>query len=174
MPSPLRGNETIIVLGEKSAKRKSGGEKNKYELTFGDERRSLPVRRAAIKQERDRDVKVAKLTEDNDTEAYLTTLECLMKAYDVAKERWAFKLAPQLIGKAQQAYAAMLPDDAKDYDKIKDAILRRYDITEESYRQRFRLLKPKTEETIQELEARLRDLAAKWLKECTTIEAIMD
>ena len=27
-----------------------------------------------------------------------------MKAYEIQKECWSFKLAPQLIGKAQQAY----------------------------------------------------------------------
>ena len=89
--------------------------------------------KAAIKLERDRDVKVTKLTEEDDIEAYLTTFERLMKAYEIQKERWSFKLAPQLIGKAQQAYAALPPDDSRDYDKLKDAILRRYDINEESY-----------------------------------------
>jgi len=77
-------------------------------------------------------------TEDDNIEAYLTTFERLMAAYEVKRERWAFKLAPQLVGKAQQAYAAMSADDAADYDKLKKAILRRYDINEESYRQRFR------------------------------------
>ena len=56
---------------------------------------------AALRVGRDRDVKVAKLTEDDDVEAYLTTFERLMKAYEIDEDRWAFKLAPQLVGKAQ-------------------------------------------------------------------------
>ena len=36
-------------------------------------------------------------------------------------------------GKAQQAYAALSPDDAKDYAILKKAILLYYDINEESY-----------------------------------------
>ena len=127
--------------------------------------------KAAIKLERDRDVKVTKLTEEDDIEAYLTRL---MKAYEIQKERWSFKLAPQLIGKAQQAYAAMPPDDARDYDKLKDAILRRYDINEESYRQQFRTITKKAGETTRELGARLRDLADKWMNECKTIEELKD
>ena len=114
------------------------------------------------------------MTEDDDIEAYLTTFERLMQAYEVSKDRWSFKLAPQLVGKAQQAYAAMLPDDAKDYTKLKEAVLRRYDITEESYRQRFRSLVPKSGETNCEVEARLTDLANKWLKDCTTATAVID
>jgi len=53
-----------------------------------------------------------------------------MQAYGVPQERWAFKLTPQLVSKAQQAYAALSPDDAKDYAKLKKAILLRYDINE--------------------------------------------
>lgn len=60
-----------------------------------------------------------------------------MTAYEVRQERWAFKLASNLSGKAQRAYAAMNIADAGSYyyDKLKEAILQRYDITEESYRQ---------------------------------------
>ena len=82
--------------------------------------------------------KLVKLTEQDDIEAYLTTFERVMRAYEVKEERWAVKLAPQLTGKAQQAYAAMKTEDAGRYEKLKEVILRRYDISEETYRQRFR------------------------------------
>ena len=52
-------------------------------------------------------VKLTKLGATDDIEAYLTTFERMMVAYKVPKERWAFMLASQLTGKAQQAYAAM-------------------------------------------------------------------
>ena len=39
------------------------------------------------------------------SEAYFTTFERLMTAYKVKREWWAFKLAPQLVAKVQQAYA---------------------------------------------------------------------
>ena len=97
-----------------------------------------------------------------------------MKAYDVREERWAFKLAPQLVGKAQQAYAGMNPDEAKDYAKLKKAILRRYDVNEESYRQRFRSAARKQGETNRELAARLDDLADKWTQGCETKEELKD
>ena len=129
---------------------------------------------AARKAESDKDVRVAKLTENDDIEAYLTTFERLMGAYEVKKDKWAFKLAPQLVGKAQQAYAGLSVDDASDYDQLKSAILRRYDITEESYRQRFRAAKPGPGESNRELAARLEDLAGKWMKACTSIDELRD
>ena len=86
----------------------------------------------------DGELRVVKLTDRDDIEAYLTTFERLMSAYNIPKDRWIFKLAPQLSGKAQQAYAALTTEDALEYDGVKAAILRRYDITEETYGQRFR------------------------------------
>ena len=122
----------------------------------------------------DKDVKVPKLTENDDIVVYMTTFERLMVAYEVKAERWVFKLATNLVGKAQQAYAALTTEDAMSYEKVKEAILQRYNITSESYRQRFRALRQKTGESGQELVARLDDLAAKWLKSCKTPEEIRD
>ena len=52
-----------------------------------------------------------------------------MREYEVAKERWSFRLAPQLTGRAKLGYYAVLSSkDAADYPTLKEAILRRYDI----------------------------------------------
>ena len=118
--------------------------------------------------------KLVKLTEQDDIEAYLTTFERVMRAYEVKEERWAVKLAPQLTGKAQQAYAAMKTEDAGRYEKLKEAILRRYDISEETYRQRFRESSKKEGESVGELAVRLTDLLQKWTKGCRTVDEIRD
>ena len=68
------------------------------------------------KAESDNDVKVAKLAEYDDIEAYLTIFELPMVVYEVKKNKWAFKLSPQLVGKAQQAYAGLSVTDASDHD----------------------------------------------------------
>ena len=92
----------------------------------------------------ERDLKLCKLTDEDDIEAYLTTFERMMEAYEIPKERWVFKLAPQLMGKGQQAYSAMSSEDATDYELVNlTSILRRYNINEETYRQRFRAAKRK-------------------------------
>ena len=118
-------------------------------------------------KDRDRGVKITKLTEDDDIEAYLTTFERLMRVHEVKEDRWAFKLAPQLTGKAQKAYAGMGATEAGDYEKLKAAILKRYDITEESYRQRFRAARVKQGETN-------KDLINKWMRTCKTVEEVKD
>ncbi len=53
-------------------------------------------------------VKLVPLTVQDDIEAYLVTFERIMEAYKIPKEQWTYYLAPQLTGKAQQAFAALM------------------------------------------------------------------
>ena len=121
-----------------------------------------------------KDPKVAKLMDNDDIEAYLVTFERLTAAYEVPTSRWAFQLAPELSGKAQQAYAALSGEAASDYKQIKEAILRRYDVNAETYRQKFRGASMNVGETTKELRVRLEDLAKKWTKDCDTIDKLRD
>ena len=116
-------------------------------------------------------MKLTRLTDVDDIESYLTMFERMMKAYEVDTARWAFKLAPQLTGRAQQAYAALDPSDAECYTTVKAAILRHYNINEETYRQRFRSFKYRAPT---EIATRLTDLAGRWLKDCSTFEEVKD
>ena len=78
------------------------------------------------------EVKLSKLTETDNIEAYLMMFERTMAAYEVPENRWPYKLAPMLTGKAQQAYAVIEPARAADYAEVRTAILRRYDISKET------------------------------------------
>ena len=71
----------------------------------------------------------------------------MMAAYGVDRSQWVYRLAPHLTGKAQQAYAAMSTEDASTYEEVKAAVLRQYDISTETYRQRFREARLKEGET---------------------------
>jgi len=119
-------------------------------------------------------LKLTRLGEDDDIEAFLTTFERAVEAHGVQRDKRSAILAPQLTGKARQAYAAMSDEDAKDYELVKAAIFRRYDINEETYRRRFREVKPKEKETPVELVIRVRDLAEKWLQGSRDRRAVVD
>ena len=119
-------------------------------------------------------VKLVPLTEQDDIEAYLVTFERVMQAYDIPNEQWTYYLAPQLTGKAQQAFAALPVEESKAYNGVKAAILLRYGVSEESYRRRFRSATRRTGETNRELALRLMDLQNKWLKSHSTVEAIRE
>ena len=117
---------------------------------------------------------LTRFVEGDDIEAFLTIFERMMTVYRVEETRWAAKLAPQLSGRAQQAYAAMTPDEAMVYAKVKKAILSRYDISPETYRQRFRAAKRNGSEPYIELAPRMADLFRKWTADCDTVEAITE
>ena len=57
---------------------------------------------------------------------------------------------------------------------MKAAILRRYDITEETYRQRFREITKNVVESHRDVSIRLGDQANKWLKGLTTVEQVKE
>ena len=119
-------------------------------------------------------VKVAKLAETDDIEGYLLTFERQMVAYEIEKTRWAFILAPHLTGKAQKAYMAMAAEDVVHYHLIKEAILKRYDISEETHRRKFRARVRGKGESYSELATSLMDLVQKWLAECKTKEEVLE
>lgn len=116
-------------------------------------------------------ITLTKLTEGDDIEDYLTTFERLMAMYHVDKTQWVAKLAPQLSGRALKAYAAMPSGDALVYDEVKKALLTRYGISEETYRQKFRMARRKKGEAYMELATRSTDLFRKWTATCSNMEA---
>eukprot|EP00731_Ephydatia_muelleri_P039306 Em1361g2a len=117
-------------------------------------------------------VKLVALKDDDDIESYLITFERIMAAHKVGKERWPHYLAPQLAGKALLAFAALSITEVGEYEAIKDAILIRYNINEEAYRNRFRTEKRKDGETNREFSVRLMDLLQKWTKGKTSVDEI--
>ena len=119
-------------------------------------------------------VKVAKLTDADDIEGYLLTFERQMAAYEIDKSRWPFILAPQLTGRAQKAYMALANDEANDYSSIKQAILKRYDINEETHRWKFRAQSRKKGESYAELATSLLDLANRWLDDCISTTDLLE
>ena len=122
-----------------------------------------------------KDVHIADLGSNDDIENYLTTFERVAQTYKWEKKDWVVKIAPHLTGKAQAAFAAMASEESNNYDKVKEAILRRYDITEETYRQRFRSIKKGEHESYKETYVRLNDMFCKWTKpETITKEQLAD
>lgn len=106
--------------------------------------------------------KMEKLSTEDDIEHYLITFERIATVCRWPKTDWVFRLIPLLTGKARAAYVHMDMEDALDYKKVKAAILQKYDINAETYRQRFRSLDVETGESPKELYVRLKELYGKW------------
>ena len=66
------------------------------------------------------------------------------------------------------------PMKLENMPKLKEAILRQYNINEEIYRQRFQSVKKKQGETNREVVARLTDFAARWTQGCWSTKELKD
>lgn len=115
------------------------------------------------------------LTQQDDIEAYLSTFECVAEACQWPREEWVTRLAPALSGNSQQITSALGACDVKDYETLKEAILKTYNITAETWRQRFRqFCYPETKGPL-EVCGQLRELCYRWLRpETHTKEQILE
>ena len=73
------------------------------------------------------------------------------------RDTWAVWLSPLLTGKALNVYSGLSSEDARDYDKLRKALLQRYDFTEQGYCKRFKNAKPEGQESPGQLIVRIRN-----------------
>ncbi len=100
----------------------------------------------------------------DDIDAYLERFERFAKSQSWTTETWAISLSPLLTGKGLDVYASMAPDEANNYEALKIALLKRYQLTEEGFRGKFRESKPQKEETVVQYVARLRRYLTRWME----------
>ncbi|XP_035988756.1 uncharacterized protein LOC118561082 [Fundulus heteroclitus] len=108
--------------------------------------------------------RLERLSETDDIEHFLITFERIAASCRWPKSEWVFRLIPLLTGKARSAYVHMDMDDVDSYKHVKEAILKKYDINPETYRQRFRSTDVGPGETPKELYVRLKELYDKWIQ----------
>ena len=102
------------------------------------------------------------LTPTDNVKHFLATFEGIAAQQKWPKEVWAMQVTGLLTGKGMAAYAALTPEDAIVYEKVKEVILRKYEISEETYCQQFRQDRKKGEESYQEYADRLGDHFIRW------------
>lgn len=75
---------------------------------------------------------------DTEVDGYLAAFERIASALRWPADVWPLLLQCKIHGKAQEAVAALPLGDSFNYDLVKMAILRAYDLVPEAYRQKFR------------------------------------
>ena len=113
---------------------------------------------------RNKDAKSPKLPSFIDQKDELPHFERYAENASWEKDTWAIKLSALLTDRAMDVYTRMSDTDASDYDKLKKALLTRYNYTEDGYRKRFREATPETEEAPDQFVIRLKNYLAKWLE----------
>ncbi|XP_064486070.1 uncharacterized protein LOC135398614 [Ornithodoros turicata] len=100
----------------------------------------------------------------DDLDAYLIRFEKVAEGQNWARDQWASALSLCLTGEALSVYSRMAPTDCVDYCKVKQALLQRFRLTEDGFREKFRDSAPKDGETVAQYIARLDNYWERWIE----------
>lgn len=99
-----------------------------------------------------------------DIENYLLRFERMARTWAWPEREWACRLVPLLTGRALAAYTSMDERRSNIYKDLREAILEKFDVTTETYRQRFRTATTPPGETPTETYNRLKNLYRRWMR----------
>jgi hypothetical protein len=100
-------------------------------------------------------VKLPKFEEGQDVDVFLRSFEKMAALHKWEKSDWAIHLVPLLTGKALEAYSRLSDSDSGKYDRIKEAVLKRYELTSEAYRNKFRQARQGSDESFRDYHVRI-------------------
>lgn len=75
---------------------------------------------------------------ESEVDSYFGVFERIATSLKWPKPMWPLLLQCKLVGKAQEAVSALSLEDSLDYDCVKAAVLRTFQLVPEAYRQKFR------------------------------------
>ena len=87
------------------------------------------------------------------------------------KTGWATKLSALLSGRALDVYSRLSEEASVDYDQVKLALMKTYDLTEDGYRRKFRLSKPESDDSPDQFIIRLTKYLMRWIELSKTTES---
>ncbi|KAL8594073.1 hypothetical protein ACOMHN_016452 [Nucella lapillus] len=107
-------------------------------------------------------LKLAPLEDRDNVDEYLDQFERIAEIQDWKKETWPSRLLPYLRGAARSLYFALPSEDQTEYDQLRVALMKRFNLTAEGYRQRFRDARKEQGETFEQFLVRLNGNFRKW------------
>ena len=79
---------------------------------------------------------------NDNIDAYIQRFQRYATSQKWNRDNWGAHLSALLKGKALDVFARLPPEDALDFDELKAALYKRFDMTEDGFRKRFRSSKP--------------------------------
>nr|XP_054770765.1 uncharacterized protein LOC129278644 [Lytechinus pictus] len=108
--------------------------------------------------------KLSPFNEDGDDfDSYLVRFEKYATLQGWPTSSWAMNLSALLTGKSLQVYARLNSDEAQSYPKVREALCKRFNLTEEGFRGKFRNARPEKDENPSQFMERLSCLLDRWL-----------
>ena len=100
----------------------------------------------------------------DDMESYLLRFERFASANCWPRENWAVHLSALLSGKALDTFSRLSEDESTDYDVVKRALLKRYNLTSEGFNLKFRSSRPELGERMSQFKTRLESYLDRWME----------
>ena len=97
-----------------------------------------------------RNIKLVPKFNERNVDEFFVSFEKIASQLEWPEDKWAIMLSVVLTGKGQVAYSTLSDDDSSNYQVLKKAVLREYELVPEAYRQKFRSLHKVHNETYTE------------------------
>ena len=100
--------------------------------------------------------------QEKEVDKYFLHFEKVAENLKWPKEHWTLLLQSVVIGKAREIYTQLSLEQSSDYDKVKDLILKAYELVPEAYRQKFRNCRKENDQTHVEFARTKEQLFDRW------------
>ena len=104
-------------------------------------------------------------------DSYLRRFERYAEVQRWHTDSWATTLSALLKDRALDVYALLPPVEASNYQALKTALLKRYELTEDGFKQKFRSCRPENGETFMQFSVRLSSYFQRWFEMSKTAKS---
>ena len=118
-----------------------------------------------------RNIRLVPPFQEKEVDKYFAHFEKVADSLNWPKESWVLLLQSVLVGKAQEIYGSLSVEQSSNYEHVKEAILKAYELVPEAYRQKFRNYLKYNSKTHVEFAREKENLFNRW---CHSKEIVQD
>ena len=127
--------EKALLEAEFEAKKEADA--REHELKMASLGKQSPSDRASVFDPA-RNIRLVPPFQEKEVDKYFAYFEKVADSLNWPKESWVLLLQSVLVGKAQEIYGSLSVEQSSNYEHVKEAILKAYELVPEAYRQKFR------------------------------------
>ena len=127
--------EKALLAAEIEAKKEAAA--REHELKMASLGKQSPSDKASVFDPA-RNIRLVPPFQEKEVDKYFAHFEKVADSLNWPKESWVLLLQSVLVGKAQEIYGSLSVEQSSNYEHVKEAILKAYELVPEAYRQKFR------------------------------------
>ena len=127
--------EKALLAAEIEAKKEAAA--REHELKMASLGKQSPSDKACVFDPA-RNIRLVPPFQEKEVDKYFAHFEKVADSLNWPKESWVLLLQSVLVGKAQEIYGSLSVEQSSNYEHVKEAILKAYELVPEAYRQKFR------------------------------------